>query len=191
MQMPMGAAQIVFLVLTSVVTTYVPSTRVLMMIFNTAVSTVGMILVWKLDSQAGRLTGLVLSCVFAVNVPISLSLVSSNVAGFTKRSVISSMIFVAYCAGNIVGPQFYYSSEAPTYQVRSLSHVQQLHANRINRPDSSKLSPALHWAYFFSAACLCTISGRINGETVSTGLHRSLQRARNCPRICRTRRINR
>lgn len=118
MQMPMGAAQIVFLVITSLVTTYIPHTRVLMMILNTSISTAGMLMVWKLDGQAGRLSGLVLSSVFAVNIPITLSLVSSNVAGFTKRSVTSSMIFVAYCVGNIVGPQFYLSNEAPSYPVR-------------------------------------------------------------------------
>lgn len=121
MQMPMGASQIVFLLVTAAVTTYIPSTRVLMMILNTAVSMIGMILVWKLDSQSGRLTGIVLGAVFGVNIPISLSLVSSNVAGFTKRSVTSSMVFVAYCLGNIVGPQFYLSSEASTGYPVSLS----------------------------------------------------------------------
>lgn len=157
MQMPMGAAQIVFLLVTSIVTTYVPSTRVLMMIFNTAVSTVGMILVWKLDSQAGRLTGLVLSTVFAVNVPISLSLVSSNVAGFTKRSVISSMIFVAYCAGNIVGPQFYYSREAPTYQVNPFILLfNTVHANRIDWTHRSRLRPCT--GHLLSRLLVCVLS---------------------------------
>lgn len=121
----MGAAQIVFLFITCMVTTYIPSTRVLMMIFNTAVATLGMILVWKLESQGGRVTGLVLGSVFAVNIPITLSLVSSNVAGFTKRSVTSSMIFVAYCVGNIVGPQFYLSSEAE--QGYPVSFISPLH----------------------------------------------------------------
>lgn len=80
---------------------------------------VGMILIWKLDEEnkGGRLTGLTLGGVFAVNIPLSLSLVSSNVAGFTKRSVISALIFVAYCVGNIVGPQFYLAEEEPSYPV--------------------------------------------------------------------------
>ncbi|ODM14490.1 hypothetical protein SI65_10112 [Aspergillus cristatus] len=117
MQMPMGAAQIVFLVITSGVATYVKSTRIAMMMFTTSLSMMGMILIWKLDAdnKAGRLTGLTFGGVFAVNIPLSLSLVSSNVAGFTKRSVISAMIFVAYCVGNIVGPQFYLESEEPDY----------------------------------------------------------------------------
>lgn len=117
--MPLGAAQIVFLVITSGVATYVPSTRIIMMIIAAATSMIGMLLVWQLDdeNQAGRLTGLTLGGVFAVNIPMCLSLISSNVAGFTKRSVISALMFVAYCVGNIVGPQFYISTEEPDYPV--------------------------------------------------------------------------
>jgi hypothetical protein len=47
-----------------------------------------------------------------------LSLISSNVGGFTKRSVISATLFVAYCVGNIIGPQFFLASQEPKYQVR-------------------------------------------------------------------------
>ncbi|KAL2810160.1 major facilitator superfamily domain-containing protein [Aspergillus granulosus] len=117
MQMPMGAAQIVFLTLTSGIATFVPRTRILMMILNTTTSMIGMILVWQLDedNQKGRLTGLVLGSVFACNIPLSLSIISSNVAGFTKRSVTSALLFVAYCVGNIVGPQLFLESEEPHY----------------------------------------------------------------------------
>lgn len=119
MQMPSGAAQIVFLVITATVATFVPRTRILMMILNTTASLVGMILVWKLDedNKKGRLAGLSLGAVFAVNIPLSLSIISSNVAGFTKRSVTSALLFVAYCVGNIVGPQLFLTSEEPEYPV--------------------------------------------------------------------------
>ncbi|KAI2855308.1 hypothetical protein CBS63078_4802 [Aspergillus niger] len=117
MQMPLGGAQIVFLILTAGIATFIPRTRILMMIFNTLTSLTGMVLVWKLDedNRRGRLTGLALGAVFAVNIPLSLSIISSNVAGFTKRSTTSALLFVAYCVGNIVGPQFFYSSEEPYY----------------------------------------------------------------------------
>lgn len=119
MQMPLGAAQIVFLLLTAGVATLIPNTRILMMILNTTVSLVGMVLVWKLDEdhQKGRLTGLALGATFAVNIPLALSIISSNVAGFTKRSTTSALMFVAYCIGNIVGPQFFLDSEEPHYPV--------------------------------------------------------------------------
>ncbi|KAJ5557367.1 hypothetical protein N7513_002956 [Penicillium frequentans] len=117
MQMPMGAAQIVFLLLTSGVATFVRSSRIPMMILNCSVSVIGMALIWKLDddNRTGRLTGLALGAVFAVNIPLSLSLISSNVAGFTKKSTVSAMMFIAYCVGNIVGPQFFLPEEKPSY----------------------------------------------------------------------------
>lgn len=113
----MGGVEIVFLVLTSFLASYLPNARVLLMIFNTAVAMVGILLVYCLDSQAGQMTGLVFAVVFAVNIPISLSLVTSNVAGYTKRSIVSSLLFVGYCLGNIVGPQFFLSTQAPKYKV--------------------------------------------------------------------------
>ncbi|KAJ5662977.1 hypothetical protein N7507_003708 [Penicillium longicatenatum] len=117
MQMPMGAAQIVFLLLTSGFATFVRSSRIPMMILNCSVSVIGMALIWKLDddNRTGRLTGLSLGAVFAVNIPLSLSLISSNVAGFTKKSTVSALMFIAYCVGNIVGPQFFLPAEKPSY----------------------------------------------------------------------------
>ncbi|KAJ5674310.1 uncharacterized protein N7477_004244 [Penicillium maclennaniae] len=117
MQMPLGAAQLVFLFLTSGFATFVPSSRICMMILNTSASMVGMILIWKLadDNSVGKMVGLCLGAVFAANIPLSLSIISSNVAGFTKKSTVSAMMFAAYCIGNIVGPQFFIPSEDPSY----------------------------------------------------------------------------
>ncbi|KAJ5978483.1 hypothetical protein N7501_001825 [Penicillium viridicatum] len=117
MQMPQGAAQIVFLLITSITATFIPSSRILGMCLNTVISIVGLILIWKLnpDNQAGRMVGLTLAVVYAINLPISLSIVTSNVAGFSKKSVVSSLLFIAYCVGNIVGPQFFLASEEPSY----------------------------------------------------------------------------
>lgn len=118
LSMPSGGVQIPFLVITAFLASYLPNVRVLLMIFNTVVAMVGMVLVYCLETQAGTMTGLVFSAVFAINIPLSLSMITSNVAGFTKRSIVSSLLFVGYCAGNIVGPQFFVSSEAPVYKVR-------------------------------------------------------------------------
>lgn len=60
LQMPLGGAEIVFLLICSAVATFIPSTRILCMVFNTLVAMMGMILVWKLDhdNAAGRMVGL-------------------------------------------------------------------------------------------------------------------------------------
>lgn len=119
LQMPLGGIQLIFLPLTSIAATFLPSARILCMFFNTIVSMAGMILVWKLNpsNDAGRMVGLVLSIAYAINLPISLSIITSNVAGFSKKSVVSALLFVAYCVGNIVGPQFFLASEEPKYPV--------------------------------------------------------------------------
>ncbi|KAH8691601.1 putative allantoate permease [Talaromyces proteolyticus] len=116
--MPSGAAQLIFLLLTSTFATFFRSFRIIMMIVNCLVAMVGYLLIYKLDEDArvAKMAGLCLGAVFAANIPLSLSLITSNVAGMTKKSVVSAMLFIAYCVGNIVGPQFYLASEEPIYQ---------------------------------------------------------------------------
>ena len=46
---------------------------------------------------------------------VILGLLSTNIAGSTKRSVASGWVFVCYCVGQISGPQFFKSTQAPNY----------------------------------------------------------------------------
>lgn len=46
---------------------------------------------------------------------ILLSLQTANTAGHTKKVVNSAILFLGYCVGNIAGPFFYKTSQAPTY----------------------------------------------------------------------------
>jgi hypothetical protein len=64
-----------------------------------------------------RLAGYCLTVAYVANLPLSVSLVTSNIAGFTKKSTTMAMIFIAYCVGNIAGPQFFLDYEAPNYPV--------------------------------------------------------------------------
>ncbi|KAJ5798703.1 uncharacterized protein N7503_006208 [Penicillium pulvis] len=118
LQMPMGASQLVFLIITAGIATYVKSSRIMAMIFNVIVAVIGIVLIYTLNDthKIAKLVGLAFVAAFAVNIPLSLSIVTSNVAGATKRSTISVAIFAAYCVGNIVGPQFFFASQEPKYQ---------------------------------------------------------------------------
>ncbi|KAK1959946.1 hypothetical protein LY78DRAFT_662861, partial [Colletotrichum sublineola] len=40
---------------------------------------------------------------------------TANVAGYTKRVTSTAFVFLAYCVGNIIGPQAFLASEAPIY----------------------------------------------------------------------------
>ncbi|KAF9873142.1 allantoate permease [Colletotrichum karsti] len=49
-------------------------------------------------------------------MPLAMSLVQANYRGVTKKMTMSALLFLAYCAGNIAGPQFFKTSEEPHYQ---------------------------------------------------------------------------
>lgn len=137
--MPVGAAEMLYLAFTVLFASHVRSprifagsSRIFMMISSTAASLVGVLLVWKLDesNQVGRLMGLYVSVGYAINIPLCMSLVTSNVAGFSKRSVVTALVFVAYCVGNICGPQFYDESQAPSYSVGSTCTLSPIRRSR-------------------------------------------------------------
>lgn len=78
---------------------------------------VGTCLINQLPSEDkwGRLVGVWLLGTYPVGFMAILGLLSTNIAGSTKRSVASGWVFVCYCVGQISGPQFFKSSEAPAY----------------------------------------------------------------------------
>lgn len=116
-QMPAGVTQLIALAIMCTLATYFKNTRLILMLIAVIISLVGMVLIYVIPSNNpwGRLAGIWLCSPFAANIPLSLSLITSNVGGFTKKATVSAMLFVAYSAGNIVGPQLFYTREAPRY----------------------------------------------------------------------------
>lgn len=51
----------------------------------------------------------------ATSASILYSLLASNIAGYTKKTVVSSAFFISYSLGNIISPQTFLQSEAPRY----------------------------------------------------------------------------
>ena len=82
---------------------------------------IGCALIYATENKGVRLFAYYIFCSFASGIPLSLSLVSSNVAGYTKKATVSAMMFIAYCAGNIIGPFLFFSDEAPRYTVSFLT----------------------------------------------------------------------
>ncbi|KAJ5886987.1 uncharacterized protein N7473_009661 [Penicillium subrubescens] len=111
------AAELGFVILSSALCLWLPNMRTITMIVLTLISLTGMALKYALDAsiQPGRMAGFCLSLAFAANMPLGLSLVTSNVREFTKRAVVNACVLVMYCVGNIVGPQFSSVDEAPRY----------------------------------------------------------------------------
>jgi hypothetical protein len=48
---------------------------------------------------------------------ICLSLITSNTGGQSKKMIVSSMIWLGACVGNIASPFFYRTEQAPTYEL--------------------------------------------------------------------------
>jgi hypothetical protein len=69
------------------------------------------------DANVGRLICYYLTGSYQASFVIALSLITSNVGGQTKKQLTSAIIFVGVCIGNIAGPFFFKSEQAPTYRL--------------------------------------------------------------------------
>ncbi|OKL56349.1 hypothetical protein UA08_08535 [Talaromyces atroroseus] len=78
---------------------------------------VGAIMVRQVEApqKGARFFGMLLFSKFTCAFPLVLSLNASNIGGQTKKTFASAMFFIAYCVGNIAGPQVFIASEAPSY----------------------------------------------------------------------------
>ncbi|GAQ42814.1 hypothetical protein AtubIFM55763_009369 [Aspergillus tubingensis] len=114
---PMAAVALVFLLVSAFTCNRFRGLRCYWMIITLLVSLIGILLMRQLPTEKkwGRLVGVWLVSVFGAGWPLSLSLVSSNFAGFTKKSTVTAILFIGYCVGNIAGPQLFKTNEAPKY----------------------------------------------------------------------------
>jgi len=118
MQIPGGAVQFLALIAGGFICTYWPrNSRCLTMIVANCICILGAGLLVGLprDNKWGRLVALWLCYFQGLGFSMSLTMVSSNVAGYTKKQLTGAILFTGYCVGNIVGPQTFRDSESPTY----------------------------------------------------------------------------
>ncbi|KAM3470583.1 hypothetical protein MY8738_009698 [Beauveria namnaoensis] len=114
-QMVAYVFQLIFVLLATIGSTYLHNTRTLWIVFNMTFSIAGAAMVGQLDGKWSRFFGYCLTMGYTPNFPIILSMLSANIAGFTKKMTVNAMLFIAYCAGNIIGPQLFFEREYPTY----------------------------------------------------------------------------
>ncbi|CZR68621.1 related to allantoate permease [Phialocephala subalpina] len=67
--------------------------------------------------QIGRLMCYYLTGFYNASFVLILSLCTANVAGHTKKVVTSACLFLGYCTGNLAGPFFYKTDQAPYYNL--------------------------------------------------------------------------
>ena len=112
LQFPLGG--ICFLVVLG--TGYLGSTfaniRILMLVLTCLPVIAGCAIIWKSEwthHAAAPVVGYSITGFFGGTVSLIVTVGMSNVAGNTKKSFMAATIFVAYCVGNIVGPQLVWS----------------------------------------------------------------------------------
>ena len=115
--MPGNAIQIVSLLASGYISSRWPNVRCFVMFAGNliCVAAGAALVATPTDQKWGRLVALWLCSFQSVGFAMSLTMVSSNVAGYTKKQLTGAALFVGYCVGNIIGPQTFIDSEAPLY----------------------------------------------------------------------------
>jgi MFS family permease len=118
LQIPGGAVQFVSLLAGGFICTRWPNTRCIIMTVANLICIIGAGLLVGLPSNNkwGRLVALWMCYFQGLGFSMSLTIVSSNVAGYTKKQLTGAMLFTGYCVGNIIGPQTFKDSEKPGYK---------------------------------------------------------------------------
>ncbi|KAK7752826.1 hypothetical protein SLS62_005168 [Diatrype stigma] len=107
-QFPLGGLCFIAILLTGWLGSRIPDIRIIMLIICCLPVIVGCAVIWKSEwtfHAAAPVVGYTLTGTFGGVVSLIITIGMSNVAGHTKKSFTSATIFVAYCVGNIIGPQ--------------------------------------------------------------------------------------
>ncbi|KAJ5984599.1 MFS allantoate transporter [Penicillium waksmanii] len=113
---PAGAVEIVALLLNGYIGDKTGQ-RILTSLGGLFTATLGIILIVALpiENNVGRLVGYYLTQAFPTSFVALLSLISSNVAGYTKKTTVAALYLIGYCVGNIIGPLTFRPEDAPRY----------------------------------------------------------------------------
>ncbi|ORY57293.1 major facilitator superfamily transporter allantoate [Pseudomassariella vexata] len=99
--------------------------RLLVCTSGLLVAILGMLLITCLpqDMSLGRLIGYYLTQASPTPFVALLSLISTNVAGWTKKTTVATMYLIGYCVGNIIGPQVFQAKDAPQYRPAEITII--------------------------------------------------------------------
>jgi ACS family allantoate permease-like MFS transporter len=114
---PGGAVEVVALILAGYLGDRFGN-RILVGASGMIIGMIGMLLIvcLPLSNNSGRLAGYYLTQATPTGFVALLSLVSSNIAGYTKKTTVGALYLIGYCAGNIIGPQTFRPKDKPRYR---------------------------------------------------------------------------
>lgn len=116
---PFGAFQILWVLSGTFFASRVRNSRTIVMFLYLIPSIIGTALMWKLSHKThkvGVLFGYYILGSYVCSLVLALQMPVTNLGGYTKRNTGVALVFIAYCAGNIIGPHAFLAREAPLYQ---------------------------------------------------------------------------
>ncbi|KAL7934494.1 major facilitator superfamily domain-containing protein [Trichoderma chlorosporum] len=117
---PQGVLVVIWIGLGAVANNYMPNnSRTLvcaLFMLPTIAGALGFLLAPS-DAYVGRLICFYLTGSYNASFVISLSLITSNTGGQSKKMIVSGMIWFGACIGNITSPFFYKADQAPSYHL--------------------------------------------------------------------------
>ncbi|KAL9109039.1 MAG: hypothetical protein Q9227_006279 [Pyrenula ochraceoflavens] len=99
--------------------------RLLISMSGMVLALLGMILIvaLPLSNNSGRLAGYYLTQASPTPFVALLGLIATNVAGYTKKTTVAALYLIAYCVGNIIGPQTFRPKDAPRYKPAEITII--------------------------------------------------------------------
>ncbi|MCJ1454410.1 hypothetical protein MMC28_004763 [Mycoblastus sanguinarius] len=108
LQFPLGGVCFIFILVTGYLSSRIPNIRLILLILCCLPVIAGCAMIWRstwTHRAATPVAGYTIIGFFGPVVSLIISIGMANVAGATKKSCTAAAIFVAYCVGNIIGPQ--------------------------------------------------------------------------------------
>ncbi|KAL8774315.1 MAG: hypothetical protein Q9209_001066 [Squamulea sp. 1 TL-2023] len=108
LQFPLGGLVFIFILITGYLCSRIPNMNIILLILNCFPVIAGCTMIWKstwYHHAPTPVAGYTIIGFFGPVIFLIINVGMANVAGATKKSFTAAAIFVAYCVGNIVGPQ--------------------------------------------------------------------------------------
>lgn len=100
---PAGAVEVVALIGWGLLTLKYPNGRLFWSAVGLCFALLGIILVIAVEANLGRLFGYYLTQASPTPFVALLSMISTNVSGYTKKTTVGALYLIGYCVGNIIG----------------------------------------------------------------------------------------
>lgn len=86
--------QIVFVAISAIGSTYLKNTRTYWMTFNTIMSLIGTVMIRQINPEHiwSRFMGYCLIVAFSASFPLTMAMITSNTAGFTKKTTVTAVV---------------------------------------------------------------------------------------------------